>query len=210
MSRKPAFWWIDEAVRLEAAGHSVSQIVDALRSQTPKGEKSPGRSTVGDHLKARRDAGEAVPALPPPDPPAAILAGVPVDATDDSELTPDELRRMLSSQIRKAQIAADDATARGDAAEAKAQTKLVAIFSGHLRQIHTKADEDTDVIKVRSGDVQAAADRALAGLHATADRVIAEVQTWPTCAACGAHRGAFAVADVSPIRGMFERVARHG
>lgn len=154
---------------------------------------------------APRVAPAAPPAAPPvpPSPPRA-----PPPPLEDAELGPDELRRELSDRIRIARAAADQAIQDGDAAEAKAQNKLIAIFAGHLRQIHSKADEDSDVVRVRGGDIQAAADRALSGLTTLADRVIAEVQAWPACAHCGRHVGTFADADRSPLRALMERVAR--
>lgn len=155
--------------------------------------------------KGARRAAESPPPPPPPTPRPA-----PAPEVEAEELSPDELRRLLSNQIRTANAAADEARAMGDPAEAKAQAKLAAIFAGHLRQIHSKADEDTDTIRVAAGDVQAAADRAMAQLQSIAERVLADVQAWPTCPTCGGHRGTFQAGKASLLEALFERVARGG
>lgn len=196
------------AKRLRNAGHSYAAIADELS----KHGKSVSKASVIGWLRDAEPTAEPpkLTAPPPPvsapEPPPATPP--PVEPDDDSEAAPEELRRVLTNGMRTAQAAADRAADVGDAAEAKAQAKLVGLFAGHLRQIHSKADEDTDTIKVRAGDMQAAADRAVAGLHNLAERVAADVQAWPTCPHCGAHRGTFAVLEVSPLRAMFERVAK--
>jgi hypothetical protein len=217
---------IANAKRLRIAGHSF----DAIAKELSKKGKGVSKASVIAWLKGpdgrpmpaggwpAGSVGEQADAPTPPESPSTSRADpapepaadppAASDPTTDAELTPDELRRVLSSEIRRARDAADAARDAGDAAEAKAQAKIAAIFLGHLRQIHTRADEDTDTIRVKAADMQAAADRAVAGLHSLAERVVAEVQTWPTCSTCGAHRGAFASADVSPLRAMFERVVR--
>jgi hypothetical protein len=198
------------AKRLRNAGHSYAAIADELSKQG----KSVSKASVIGWLRAAEPTVEP-PKLTAPPPPAPVpeplpAPPLPAEPDDDSEAAPEELRRVLTNGMRTAQAAADRAADVGDAAEAKAQAKLVGLFAGHLRQIHSKADEDTDTIKIKAGDMAAAAEKAVAGLHSLAERVVAEVQTWPSCPHCGAHRGAFAVAEVSPLRAMFERVARGG
>ena len=206
--RTPAL--IAIAKRLRNAGHSYASIAAELS----KPGKTVSKAAVIGWLRDAEQAPPAAEVTAPsprsllPEPPSAPVADT--GPVEDVEMTPDELRRALSNGMRKAQAAADEAAMQQDSAEAKAQTKLVAIFAGHLRQIHSKADEDTDTVRVKASDIDAAADRALTGLATMAERVLAEVQAWPACQTCGRHVGAFAAADVSPLRAMFERVARGG
>lgn len=206
--RTPALMAI--AKRLRNAGHSYASIATELS----KPGKTVSKAAVIGWLRSSEApdlaAADAPSPAATPAPAAAPAPEPPAERPDDPEMTPDEVRRVLSTGMRRAQAAADAAADVGDAAEAKAQAKIVAIFAGHLRQIHNKADEDTDTIKVRAGGIEAAADRALAGLRSIADRVVADVQACPACPACGRHAVSFAAGDVSPLRALMERVARGG
>lgn len=219
---------VKEAKRLRAQGFSDATIAETL---SKKG-KTISKASVQNWLGRKTDAGSpptagAQSAHPAPQ---AAPGGSPVasdgqgavrgaaDApaggvgvgVDDGEVTPDQLRMVLSRALLGAQAAADKARADNDPAEAKAQAKLAALFAGHLRQIHSKADEDTDTVRVKAGDIEAARDRGLEMLDMTGRAVVAEVLAWPACPVCRCHAGAFGPGDKSPVRRQFELVAGAG
>lgn len=212
---------IEEAKRLRKQGLSCEAIAETLS----KPGKPIHEESVRRWLKKENDARRVAlglpkgAELPPPDlkepaPSASSPVALPLTAPDEPEepveMSPDELRRVLSSELKRAKADADIARAAGDLAAARAASKIAGIFAGHLRQIHSKQDEDTDTIRIKAGDVDAAAERALTGLRQLADRVASERAEWPRCPSCGQGVGRFANGDKSPLRVMFERVVTGG
>jgi len=205
-----------KAKRLRADGRSYAEIAQELS----KGGKSISKASVVAWLRdvsvptpsasaavpARSEALES-PAAPSSEPPSPSSepseAAVPL-----ADISPDELRAILAGLIRSTSRAAALAEAQGDHTEAKNQRKLLAVFTNQLRQIHSKADEDTETVKVKAADMAAAAERAWSGLEQQANAVLAEVERWPRCSGCGQPHGDFSPSDKSRVRALFERVAR--
>jgi predicted transcriptional regulator len=136
------------------------------------------------------------------DPPEDVDASEGLLEGEGEAVGPDELRLLVSRELRDARAAKRRAEAAGDLAEARQQKKWISIFVAQLRQIHRQADEDTETIRLRAGDIDAAAERAVQGLQQTAEGVLADLTRW--------DGGAFGGGDVSVVRALFERVARAG
>lgn len=203
MSQKRRPQLVAHAKRLRAEGKSYAEIAEALSKKGVKVSRASVHAWLAGSSGSSSPAPQPAPApIQPPELPPA-----PPEAHED--LTPDELRGVLANVIRSASRAAAVAEAAGDHAEAKNQRKILGLFTNQLRQIHSKADEDTETVKVKAADMAAAAERAWSGLEAQANAVLAEVERWPRCSGCGQPHGDFAPgADRSRVRALFERVAR--
>jgi hypothetical protein len=206
MARKRAFWWLADAIRLDAETRSSREIAEILKRRAKPGQKPPSQATV---FRKVRDAKGGAPVIAPP--PAASPAVPPEPPPppvplDESLMGPEEVVGLVTGLLRRQSALAQRLEADGDHQGAQRATRTATTLATQLAKLQTR-DDDGEVVRVKAGDVQAAAERALAGLHSLAERVAAEVQAWPTCPHCGAHRGVFAVAEVSPLRRLMERVA---
>jgi hypothetical protein len=109
--------------------------------------------------------------------------------------------------LRGAQADADSCRDASDGPGRARAMKLAATLAALLQKSHRTA-EDGDAVRVKAADMAAAAERATAGLRQIAERVTSERAAWPKCPACSQPVGAFADGDKSPLRALFERVAR--
>lgn len=201
---------VTDAKRLRKAGYSFAEVAEKLSKEGRPISKAtvinwlrdPEVTTAGPELP---EPVTAAPSVTPPTPPPT-----PSDADEGDDIGPEELRALLAGELRRHQAEAEKAMADGRPGDARQSSRLVAAFTSQLQRIHARQDEDTETVRVRAGDIDAAAERALTGLRQLADRVTAERSTWPKCAGCGQHRGEFAGGDKSALRAMFERVATGG
>lgn len=194
------------AKKLRAEGKTFGEVAEAL---TKEAKKPISKASVVAWLKDQAPAAPPPPAAPPKVervPVGSPPTSSPDEGEEETEVRPGELRRVLSALLREAKAAADEARAAGNATEAKSQTKVAAVLAGQLRQIHKQDEDDGSVIRLKAGDVQAAAERTARGLQQLAERVEAERSTWPRCTACGQPCGTFPAGDKSPIRGLVERI----
>lgn len=206
---------MNAAKRLRKDGFSFERIAEELSKQGVPVSKASVVKWLRDPDTAPRtstapQASAPVSVVAPPPPPAAPSATPPPSAGAEpgAAMSRDELIVCMSDAIRAAQDAADKARDAFDApGEARAMRLLTQLAAPLNRALAQTVDEG-DVVRVRPGDVQAAADRALKGLATMAENVIAEVRAWPCCATCGRHVGEFVAGDKSPLQLMFERVAR--
>ena len=196
--RTPAL--IAAAKRLRAEGRSYQEVAEALS----KPGKTVSKAAVIGWLRESPAGSAAVPESRPPVRPAPVGA----DPVAVGDIGPEELRALLAGELRRHQAEADRAMDDGRPGDARQSSRLVAAFTAQLQRIHARADEDVDTVRVRAADMQAAADRAMAGLEATLGAVLAEVAGWEVCEACGEQHGDFAGGDVSPIRALMERAVR--
>jgi hypothetical protein len=199
---------VSAAKRMRADGRSFGEIAAELSKQG----KSISKASVMGWLKGSATASPR-PAAPVASPPVAHATPPPSapaaeDGSEVADMTPDELRSLLAGAIRREQAEADRARSAGQLADARQASKLVAVFTAQLQRIHARQDEDTETVRVNASEMQAAADRAMAGLASVAERVAAERATWPRCSGCGQPVGAFVEGDKSAVRGLFERVCR--
>ena len=199
---------VETAKRLRSQGMPLEEIAATLS----KHGKTISKATVFNWLRTSPDPNDAPKNAPAPaSEPKLPLAEPAEPAEPGAELTPEELRQLLSDELKRYKHEADAARARQDEPAARQASKMFAIVAGHLRQIHAKQDADeADVVRVKAGDVEAAAERALTGLRQLADRVVAERATWPRCTGCGQPHGRFGDGDKSPLRALFERVVSGG
>ena len=184
------------AKRLRADGRSLAEIAAELS----KRGKSVSKASVMGWLRESGGSSKPAPELvdaPSPPPPVPL---------DESEIGPDYVVRTLRGLVRREREREARLTGAGDEAGAQRAGRLAGQFAVQLAKLQAKDDEDGDVIKVRTEDVQAAADRALADLGGLADRVAAERAGWPRCTTCGQPCGEFPNAEKSPLRALFERV----
>ncbi len=204
--RTPAL--LAEAKRLQSEGRSVREIASML---SKKG-KTISHMAVQTWLKSAATSATAAPASTPPvavPPPAASAApAARLGDSDDREavdIGPDELRALLAGELRRHQAEAERAMEDGRPGDARQSSRLVAAFTSQLQRIHARADEDVETVRVKVSDMASAGERAVAVLRTVADAVAAERAGWPRCSGCGQPVGAFAGADVSVVRALFER-----
>jgi predicted DNA-binding antitoxin AbrB/MazE fold protein len=201
-------WWHEEASRRFAngAGESLRDIASALKSMAPKGGKAPSKSTLDRFLSPKPPpAPESGPSASPPTSPALPAEVLDPDRTPYSS---EDLIRDTAASLRQQRALFRALMEQGEHARAQQAAKLVGYYTGVLQKLQKADEEEGETIKVTLESMAAAADRALKGLVSAADRVIAELETWPKCPTCARPHGEFASTDKSsPIRALFERVA---
>lgn len=203
-----------EAIRLRSEGRSYQEIADILTKSGHPVSKATVHGWFRDGLgtKPASWAGQPAPSTPPaetpPAPPGALRSAS--EPADGLEVDPDELRAVVTEQIRRGRAAVREAE-RGDRpADARAAERTLSVWVKLLQQIQAKSAADGDAVRVRAADIEAASQRALEGLGRTLEAVLGDVATWPRCPHCGEARGAFGDGEVSTVRALFERAARRG
>lgn len=128
-------------------------------------------------------ASKMVPAIPAAKrlrAPAAAPSPAPAAPMDDAELG-----AWLAGAVRAQKLAFDSAMAKGDDVAAQKAAKLslglVALLSRHQVRI----TDDGGAVRVRKGEVDAAAARARSKLLDLATRIINDRAALPKCPACG-------------------------
>ena len=212
------------AKRLQKGGSSLQEIADELSKKGEKVSKASVANWLRDPVTGSSAPATAVQASPASSatpvqaelrPGASPSAALPIepaapDAPAGAAMTPDEVVRWLSDAIRDCQELAEACKNAGDGPGQARAIRLATQLAAPMARLQARTVDEGDVVRVKAGDIQAAADRAVLALHNLADRVVAERATWPKCGHCGSHFGAFPSADVSPLRALFERVARPG
>jgi hypothetical protein len=203
MPRKRKVWWLAEAIRLDSEERSSREIKEILAKKAKTGQKVPGQSTIFTKVREAKGgapsstpAESAPPAPPPPTP----------EPLDESPMEPEDLVGLLTGLLRQQTALAQQLAAQEDHQGAQRATRTAASIAAQLAKQQARKDEGGDVVRVSAEAMQAAADRAVKGLHTLAQHVEAERAAWPRCPGCGRPNGEFPAAERSPLRALVERL----
>ena len=157
-------WWKAEISRRFSTGtlESVRELVETLRAVAKPGQKVPGKSSIAAFVKELSE-GNAV--KPPPLPAAALEPG------DRTPMAPDETVGMLTGFLRQQQAVVEGLTKREDLAGAQKALRQVTMLAALIEKIRRKDEDDGDVVRVKSSEMAAAAERARSKLHDLVSRL---------------------------------------
>jgi hypothetical protein len=154
-----------KANRMRAEGRSFQEIADELSKDGVKVSKAAvvGWLRLPNEVKA-------------PAKRAPKVAPEPLDELADApEMTPAEFTAWLTGQLRQAQQSADACRAMDDQPGAGRAMRLAAQLAALLQKQHARTADDGDVVRVKTSDMVAAAERARSKLHDLIARLSGEM-----------------------------------